>query len=230
MNNSKRLVYGLSLTILVFALANYMSRKLAWHTIFIPTSFVAHSFMLLFSIGLILILKKEVDYKISLPKFKQSLKPFFFGLLMPIIVNVPLSIIGQLLGNRGEIHPVFTTMTPLQVFVFVFIYASIAEEFLFRGFLMNILKPLKAKGIRIFNRKISIPVLVSAVVFGLAHLILITSGASAFFIIQTVIFTTFLGLVAGYYQEKYDNHAFAIIVHMGGNMLGVITSFMFHLI
>jgi len=29
-------------------------------------------------------------------------------------------------------------------------------------------------------------------------------------------------MIAGYYQEKYDNNAFAIIVHMSGNLMGVI--------
>jgi membrane protease YdiL (CAAX protease family) len=31
-----------------------------------------------------------------------------------------------------------------------------------------------------------------------------------------------LGLIAGYYQEKYDNNAYAIIVHMSGNLMGLI--------
>ena len=71
-------------------------------------------------------------------------------------------------------------MSPLQVFIFVFIYASIAEEILFRGFLMNILKPLKIKGISILKRKISVPVIISAFAFGLGHLILITTGVGGF--------------------------------------------------
>lgn len=30
------------------------------------------------------------------------------------------------------------------------------------------------------------------------------------------------GLIAGYYQEKYDNNAYAVIIHMAGNSIGVI--------
>lgn len=223
--NGKRLFYGLSLTLLVFALATYTGWKWAWHTAFIPTSFVTHPFMLAFSIVLILALRKQVDYKCSLPKFKQTLRPFLFGILTTV-VNVPLAIVSKLLGNGSEIHHVLTAMTPLQVFVFVFIYASVAEEFLFRGFLMNILKPLKNKGFHLFDRTITMPVWVSAITFGLAHLILFATGASALFVFRIVVFTTLLGLIAGYYQEKHDNHAFAIIVHIAGNLMGLVAAIM----
>jgi membrane protease YdiL (CAAX protease family) len=66
--------------------------------------------------------------------------------------------------------------------------------------------------------------MIAAVAFSLAHLILITSGANAFFIVRTLVFTFVLGLIAGYYQEKYDNNAYAIVVHMGGNLMGLITA------
>ena len=42
------------------------------------------------------------------------------------------------------------------------------------------------------------------------------------FLIKAVIFTTLLVIVAEYYQEKYDNNAYAIIVNMVGNSIGVI--------
>ncbi len=228
MNIGKRLFYGLSLTLLIFALATYVGWKWAWHTTIIPTSFVTHSLMLVFSIALILALRKQVDYKCSLPRFKQTLKPFLFGVLTAVVVNVPLAIISRLFGNGAEVHPALTTMTPLQVFLFIFIYASVAEEFLFRGFLLNILKPLQTKWFCFFRRKITLSVCVSAVVFGWAHLILFTSGANAFFVFRIVMFTTILGLVAGYYQEKYDNHIFAIIVHIAGNLMAVAGSLFAH--
>ena len=128
--------------------------------------------------------------------------------------------------ENQEVHPVIMNTSPFQVFLFIFIYASIAEELLFRGFLMNILQPLKTKGITILKRTLSLPVIISAVAFGLAHLILITTGASGLLIFRVVVFTTVLGLIAGYYQEKYDNNAFAIIVHMAGNWFGFVGAVM----
>jgi membrane protease YdiL (CAAX protease family) len=170
-----------------------------------------------------------VDYKISLPRFKETLKPVLFGILTAIIINVFMGMITKILGGRIEAHPALVKMSPFQIFIFVFIYASIAEEVLFRGFLLNILKPLKTKGMRIFRRNISIPVIISAVAFGLGHLILITTGVSGLFLLRIVIFTTVLGLIAGYYQEKYNNNAFAIIVHMAGNLIGVIGALLVNL-
>ena len=222
MKNNERIIYGLIITIIVYAIATFSGSKLHLNIDFIPSSFVTHSLMLILSIVLIYGLRKYVNYKISLPQFKKILKPVLFGLLVTIIANISMTIITKILGGKIETHDALTKMSPLQIFIFVFIYASIAEEILFRGFLMNILKPLNAKGINIFKRKISVPVIISAFAFGLGHLILISTGASGFFLMRIVIFTTILGLIAGYYQEKYDNNIFAIIVHMAGNLMGVI--------
>lgn len=65
--------------------------------------------------------------------------------------------------------------------------------------------------------------------FGLAHLILFTTNATPFFVLKIVLFTTMLGLVAGYYQEKYNNNAYAILVHMAGNSLTILAVVLMHL-
>jgi membrane protease YdiL (CAAX protease family) len=224
MKNNKRIIYGIIITVVIFVIATFGGSKLPLKIELFPSSFITHTLMLLMSIAVINIFKKNVNYKISLPKFKKILRPILFGLLAPILVNISMGILIKISGGESEAHPLLTKMTSLQVFVFVFIYASIAEEILFRGFLLNILKPLKAKGISILKRKISVPVIISAFTFGLGHLILITTGVGGLFLMRVVIFTTILGLIAGYYQEKYDNNAYAIIVHMSGNLLAIIGS------
>lgn len=229
MKNNERIIYGLIIAIIIFASATFVGSKLHLDIDFFPNSFVTHSLMLLLSIIAIYSFKKNVNYKIVLPKFKKVLKPILFGVLATIIVNISMGILIKISGGESEAHPLLTKLTPLQVFVFVFIYASIAEEILFRGFLLNILKPLKAKGISILKRKISVPVIISAFAFGLGHLILITTGVGGLFLMRVVIFTTILGLIAGYYQEKYDNNAYAIIVHMSGNSLTIIGSLLMSL-
>ncbi len=228
MRNSEQITYGLIITIGIFAISTLIGSILHLNIAFIPYSFVTHTLMLLLSIGMIYSLKKYVNYKISIPKFKKILRPILFGLLATIIVNISMAIITGTMDNQ-EAHPALMNTTPLQIFVFIFIYASIAEELLFRGFLMNILNPLKAKGINILKRRVSLPVIISAFAFGLAHLILITTGVGGLFILRVVVFTTVLGLIAGYYQEKYDNNAFAIIVHMAGNTFAVIGPLMMSL-
>lgn len=159
--------------------------------------------MLILSIGLIYGLKKYVRYRIALPRFRKMLKPMLFGFLAAVIINSLLSGIGNIFKIESESHFAFDIMSPLQIFLYIFILASIAEEVLFRGFLQNILKPLQNKGIKIFKRHISLPVIVAALAFSLVHLILITSGAGAYFIFRTLVFAFVLGLIAGYYQEKH---------------------------
>jgi len=229
MKNNERIIYGILITVLVFAVSSFFGTKLNLNIVFFPSSFVTHSLMLLLSIVFIYSLRKFVNYNFAAPQFKKILKPILLGLLATILVNVTMTIMTKILGGKVEAHPLLTKMSPLQTFIFVFIYASIAEEFLFRGFLLNILKPINSKGIYILKRKISVSVLISAIAFGLAHLILIRTGVGVFFLMKIVIFTTVLGLIAGYYQEKYDNHAYAIIVHMSGNLMGVIGALLMNL-
>ncbi len=222
MKNNERIIYGLIITIIIFVLSIYTGNKIHLDIEFLPNSFMPYSLMLLLSIITIYSLKKYVNYKISLPQFKKTLRPILFGFLATIIVNISMAIVTKILGGKIEPHPALMKLSPLQLFIFILIYASTIEEILFRGFLLNILKPLKTNGIVILKRKISVPVIISAFAFGLAHLFLIKDGVGVFFLIRVVIFTTFLGLIAGYYQEKYNNNFFAIIVHMSGNLLAVI--------
>jgi membrane protease YdiL (CAAX protease family) len=171
-------------------------------------------------------MKNNLNFNISLPKFKNVLKPIIIGIVLTIVINILMTIATKLVGGKIEEHPLLSKMNPIQVLIFVFIYASIVEEILFRGFLLNLLKPLKTSGITIFKRKISFSVIISALAFGLAHLILIKTGVDSSFLLRVVLFTTTLGLVAGYYQEKYDNNSYAIIVHMSGNSVALIGAFL----
>mgnify|MGYP001022206358 CR=1 FL=1 len=224
MKNEKRVIWGLLLTTTVFLISAFAGKNFSLNIEFIPDTFITNTLMLILSIGLICGLKKHVKYNMAWPKFKKTLKPILFGFLAAIIVNTFMVALTKGLGGEVESHFAFDLMSPLQVFLFIFIYASVAEEVLFRGFLQNILKPLKNKGIKLFKRHISVPVMIGAVAFSLAHLILITSGANTFFIVRTLVFTFVLGLIAGYYQEKYDNNAYAIFVHMAGNFMGVVAA------
>jgi len=81
MKNNERIIYGLITTIAVFVLATFTGRELYLDIDFLPNSFVTHSLMLLLSFIAIYSLKKNVNYKISLPKFRRILKPILFGLI-----------------------------------------------------------------------------------------------------------------------------------------------------
>jgi membrane protease YdiL (CAAX protease family) len=224
MKNSERVIYGLLLTIIAFLLAGFAGKGINLNLQLVPSSFVNHSVMLILAIVFIISLRKYVPYKIAWPKFKRIWKPILFGFFAAVITNGIIAGIGEAVGIEAESHYVFDVMSPFQVFLFIFLYASLAEEVLFRGFLQNILKPLQDRGIKLFKKHISLPVIIGAIAFSLAHLILIASGAGTYFIFRTLVFTFVLGLIAGYYQEKYDNNAYAIIVHMSANLMGMIVS------
>jgi membrane protease YdiL (CAAX protease family) len=225
MNNKKTIILGLILTPVIFLVSVFTGVNIHIDSELIPGSFMQHLLMLVLSCVAIWILRKDLNFHIALPRFTKILKPFFIGVLIMLIINIPMTVITNLIEGKVSANPLLEEMNGLQTFLFIFILASIAEEFLFRGFLLNSLKSLKERGITIIKLRLSLPVIISAVAFGLVHLILITAGADYMLLIRTVLFTFVLGLAAGYYQEKYENNtAYAIIVHMGGNLLGVVSS------
>lgn len=225
MKKTHLLLLGLVITLAIFTLATVAGRLTTPGSTFFPNSFITHSVMLILTVVALAVLKKHVPFRLAWPRFKTVWKPALFGFLTTVVVNILLAMIGLVAGSKIEAHPLLTTFTPLQTFLFIFIYASLAEELLLRGFLQNILRPFNDCGVRLFGRFVSFPVILSSIVFGLFHLILLTSGADNLLVVRTVIFTTVLGLFAGYYQQKYDNHSYALIVHMAGNLVGVVVSF-----
>lgn len=224
MKDNKILIIGIIVAILIAYVASTYGDLINLKIDFIPHSFGLHTILFLLSIIAIYLFKKNVSYRIELPKFKTLLKPIGFGLLVSILSAMIMSI--TLIISSGDISPEIkmptSNLSILQIIIFVFLYASIAEEMLFRGFLLNILKPLKKKGISVFKRKVSFAVIVSAIMFGLFHIIPFNSDNSIIFTAGMLIAPSLLGIVAGYYQEKYNNNAYAIIVHMAGNLMGII--------
>ena len=55
-----------------------------------------------------------------------------------------------------------------------------------------------------------------------SHFILLKTGAGIPFVLRTVFLTTTIGVIGGYFQEKYENNTLvAIIAHMTVNALGL---------
>ena len=230
MKTKKTIIYGVIILIVIFLTAILIGSKIDLKINFIPKSFIQHFIMILLSGIAIWIMNKELNFYIALPRLRKLIKPFCIGVLITFIVNIPMNIIAVLVNGKVTAHPFLTQNSALQTFLFVFILASIAEEILFRGFFQNSLKSLGKKGITIFKHRFSFPVLISAIAFGLAHLVLISTGVDYLFLIRIVLFTFILGIAAGYYQEKYENNtSYAIIVHMGGNLLGILSALLMNM-
>jgi len=86
------------------------------------------------------------------------------------------------------------------------------------------LDPIKSYGIRILKIKISLPVIIGGILFGLMHFGIMAMGASFNYVIQMVITAMIMGMIAGFYQEKYTNFSYAVIVHAASNLTGLLIS------
>ena len=223
-----RLFIGLLLTFSVCAVAVVLRHVVKLDSECFPSFALSGFIILILAIVLIVAFRDKLDYRIAMPKFNQIWKPVLFGLLATIGINLLTGIVTLIISGRVEGHPALESTSVLQYALFIFILAPVAEEHLFRGFLQNYLKPLGDKGITVFHRRIRLPVLIAALAFSLCHLGLLASGVGAVFMIRTALFAFILGTIAGYYQEKYNNIVPAILVHMAGNLLGVLAVILKH--
>ncbi|MCK4631761.1 MAG: CPBP family intramembrane metalloprotease [candidate division Zixibacteria bacterium] len=157
--------------------------------------------------------------RISLYGFKVA-RDLTWGrvVLLGLGLGVLMSAVGLLLAP--DKHPSMQDFSFLQTVVIIWIGASIAEEVLTRGLVQSFLAPLQKHGISVAGIRISLPVLVAALFFGLMHTGLLAIGASGSLVALIVVFAFFVGLVAGYYREKTGSLIPAIVVHVMANVGG----------
>ena len=89
MRKEKQITAGLVIAIFIFTLATFSSKVVDLNMDFLPGSFIIHTLMLLLSIIAISFFKYQVKYKVAWPKIKRIFKPLLFGLLTPIVSNLP---------------------------------------------------------------------------------------------------------------------------------------------
>jgi len=218
-----RIIIAVFLGMIVLALSGFISylyeltefsRIYTW----LP---VVHTTMLVASLILMLFLSrgKLSIYGVKLIPIKKLVKPILVGSLVAIVIIIASAFI------PAEDFNIVEGFSTLQIIIFVWIYASICEEFLARGLIQGFLSPLVKYQKRIFNFHISIPMLVSALFFGAMHLGLVAVGGPVGGL-TIVISAIILGLVAGYYRETSGSLLPAIIVHMLFNIWGSIIGFL----
>lgn len=232
MKKINNLILAVILTALIYFSGVFLSRIVSVPLDFVPNSFVIHSTMLLLSIVAIMLVKQKSFFTFQFKKvpFKYYIYGIFIGFAGLIIASILaiaiLSLLGKGIDPSGNGHAGVSGMNSLQFFLFVFIYASISEEFLFRGFTQNFLHPLNHIRLNISKSiYISLPVVISGILFGLGHLILLGTETSGPFVFIIVFSTTIVGTIAGYFQEKHQNILPAIVIHMTANVPGLIMSF-----
>ena len=97
--------------------------------------------------------------------------------------------------------------------VFIWIFASIAEEFLISGFVQSYISPVKTITINFLNiAKLSLPMMICGIVFAIMyypHFV----GKKAIYAVLILIPFLIMGVVKAYYREKSDSILAPILAH-----------------
>lgn len=188
--------------------------------------FINHTAMLILSMIIMLVVSKG---KLSRYGFKLT-RNIRLGQI--VLWGLGIGIISTLIEGSlpGEGSGMVGELSFLQQIIFIWIYASIAEEVLTRGLIQSSLASWGKYGFRVLGFRISLPVLVSALFFGLMHAMQSAMGAGGYPVIVTVLFAFILGLVAGYQREETQSLVPAIIVHMFANVGGSLVGFLMGLL
>jgi len=211
---------GIFVTFLVLMISGGIEITLKSLSISIPEGVGSQFGILIISILLIFLFSRKQIIKFNISKLK--IRQLIYPIGLTVLLSILIYLFSMIVGNEN--HPSATSMSVLQQLIFIVFFASLSEELLFRGFLQNMLEPIRSCGINISNIRLSLPVIISGVLFGIMHFALVSTGASFSLVIQIVVSAMLLGMIAGFFQEKHNNFTFAFIVHMTANLSGLIIS------
>ncbi len=179
------------------------------------SAFITHTFMWILSILITILLTKGEIRNYGFTKGKFQLTPRIFLWVLPMAI---LSVMGFIASRSGEDVNGILELFHLQDIVFIWIYASICEEVFTRGLLQGFLSPLTKYGFTLLKRwRLSLPVLFSGLFFGMMHIVAIDKLGP-----PVILFTSALGIIAGYYREKTESLIPAIIIHALFNIGGML--------
>lgn len=94
---------------------------------------------------------------------------------------------------------------------------------MFRGFLLNMIKTLRFKQVNI-SKKISVSYssIISGIVSGGIVFLYLFIENNLLIVSLTAFSSIIIGIIAGYYQEKYTNFSAALVVSYTNNLISII--------
>jgi membrane protease YdiL (CAAX protease family) len=201
MKDTGKIILGITITIIILMLSGALGIKFNSIIDSLPSGFTNQLVIFLFSSILIFIFNKKgiIDFNIKKISLKQVITPILIVVIFLTIVEL---IFQQLFDSSNKHTGNIPTLSITEQFFTVVLFASISEELLFRGFLQNMLAPIKTYGINLFKIKLSLPVIISGILFGIIHFALMSFGASFPYTLTIVLSAIVLGMIAGYFQEK----------------------------
>ena len=232
MNKSIRLLLGIILGLCIYFLANiavpsirFISEFVKAHDWLFRGDITQIVFLIVSLVLMYLFSKRNVaTYGIKSVNMSLVVRPVLISIIVSsVFIGIGMVVVmaGGALTERS-VDPGMGIGGMLKIILSVWILASISEEVFFRGLLQSFLAPLKDYGFKLLNSHISIPVTISALGFGLAHVVLLNILSTRMAIL-IIINATILGFIAGYYREKTGSLIPAILVHMTFNVVGNIT-------
>ncbi len=153
------------------------------------------------------------------PTWHHFRRSVTYGTAAALVIQGPITIIGRLASWEVG-HPATAGASLLEVAIVIWLIASTCEEIFYRGLIQSFLRPLEKVGIAIGRLRLSVPVIVAAVLFGLMHIPLLTLGAETGFVCGVVISAMVLGLVAGTLRQQSGSLVPAVVVHLLFNVVG----------
>lgn len=181
----------------------------------VPSSFVTDTVMLLLAL---VVIRTRPGFSLADFGFTRGSFRWTPGILLWVLPTAALAALS--LARRQDAEPAGPAagFSAVQIVLFVWIYASVAEEILTRGLLQTLVAGRRDSGTR--HRWLSDSVIVSGLFFGAMHLVLISSmGAAA---VVPIVLATFLGIVAARYRESTGSLLPAILVHALFNIGGTL--------
>ncbi len=158
------------------------------------------------------------DYGFRSTGWRQLLAPVGAAVGIALAGLVLFSVLTMLAGASGPgpgMHPaarqgfVHTVLT-------VWIYASLCEEMLYRGWLQTCLSPWRGER---GGTALSPAVLIPALIFSLGHLCLLGS-IGTLMLVSILLMTFAIGWVAGYHRAKTQSLLPAFLAHLTANVVG----------
>ena len=138
------------------------------------------------------------------------------GLVLGIIATIVAMVVG-----RGGVQ-LLSSLGFWEMVLIVWLFASVAEELLVRGYVQGYMDPLISRGFTAFGLRISLPVIISALFFSAMHLILLARGTAPMTVYVIMVFAFALGLLAAYQRERTGSVLPPIAAHVFFNVGGVI--------
>jgi uncharacterized protein len=160
-----------------------------------------------------------------LSKFNFSIYGFkLSGNLMISKAIIYGLVIGGVLSSIGSLVPseelTFGSPSFLQTVLIFWILASLTEEIIFRGLIQTYLSFHIGGSLSLFGLQLSTAGLISAILFGLVHLALLSQGATVGKAITIAIGAFVLGVLAGYFRNRTGSLVAPVIIHSLFNISG----------